>query len=534
MTFRKAFFTVGGLTMLSRVTGFLRDVMAANILGAGAAADAFFVALRLPNLFRRLFAEGAFSISFVPLFTGALKEGKDDARAFAEQALAGLLLVLVPFTLLMILIMPWFMHVITPGYADEPEKFALAVRLSQITFPYLMLISLAALLGSMLNAVGKFAPYAIAPVAFNLTQLVALFIWRENDLEAAVAQAWAVTVSGGIQLIWLIYAARRAGWRLRLIRPRLTPKMRRLLQLIGPGALGAGVIQVNIFIDMVLASLLPSGAVSYLSYAERLYQLPIGVIGIAVGTALLPILSNTLRTAPPEKAHDEQNRALEFGLYLALPAAVALVVIPVPILTVLFQRGAFDATVTYYTAWAGATYALAIPAYTINKVLTVAYYAREDTRSPFLVSLQTVGLNTGLSLLLVLSLRHSAYADIAHAGLALATTTTAWINAYLLARGLRRRGHFVPDAAFRTRILGTALSGLGMAVVLWLGARWLDPLFHTTLPIEIMALAGLAGAGTLTYFALAHITGAQRLDEAKALLRRRRPKGADTSLPSGD
>ncbi len=533
MTFRKAFFTVSGLTMLSRVTGFLRDVMAANILGAGMAADAFFVALRLPNLFRRLFAEGAFSISFVPLFTGELKEGRAEARAFAEQALAGLLLVLVPFTVVMIAVMPWFMHVITPGYADNAEKFALAVRLSEITFPYLMLISLAALLGSMLNAVGRFGPYAMAPIAFNLTQLVALFIWRSNELEAAVAQAWAVTVSGAIQLIWLVVSARRAGWNLRLIRPQMTPKMRRLLQLIGPGALGAGVIQVNIFIDMVLASLLPAGAVSYLSYAERLYQLPIGVIGIAVGTALLPILSNTLRTAPPEKAHDEQNRALEFALYLALPAAVALVVIPVPILTVLFQRGAFDATVTYYTAWAGATYALAIPAYTINKVLTVAYYAREDTRSPFLVSMQTVGLNTGISLLLILSLRHSAYADIAHAGLAFATSSTAWINSWLLARGLRRRGHFVPDADFRARLTGTALSGLGMAVVLWLSARGLEPWFHAALPLKIVALALVASAGTVTYFALAHATGAQRLDEVKNLLRRRAPKGTDApSVPT--
>lgn len=533
MSFKRAFFTVGGLTLISRFTGFIRDVMAANILGAGMAADVFFVALRLPNLFRRLFAEGAFAVSFVPLFTGALKEGKEEAKVFAEQAMAGLMLVLIPFSALMILVMPWFMHLITPGFASEPEKFALAVSFSQITFPYLFFISMTALLGSLLNAVGRFAPFAAAPVAFNLCQLIALWIWNDTPTSAAHAQVWAVTVSGVVQWAWLIYAARRAGWSLRFVRPRMTPKIKRLLKLVGPGALSGGVMQINIFIDMILASLLPAGAISYLAYSERLYQLPIGVIGAAIGTALLPMLSATVRSASPEKALGEQNRAIEFGLYLGLPAAVVLVTIPVPILSVLFERGAFTPEVTYYTAWAGAAYALAIPAYMFNKVLTTAYYAREDTKTPFLVSLKTVFINSMLALILILSLRHSSYAPIAHAAIALCTALTTWINGAFLWYGLKKRGHFVADAAFWPRIGGTFASGAAMGVVLLLGYWQFAELFDASFGIRAATLAGLASAGVLTYFALAHLTEVQRLDEAWHFIRRKKPANAP-SAPTSD
>jgi len=299
-----------------------------------------------------------------------------------------------------------------------------------------------------------------------------------------------------------------------------------LLVLIGPGALGAGVTQVNIFIDMVLASLLPAGAVSYLAYSERLFQLPIGVIGIAVGTALLPILSHVVRTAEPAKAHDEQNRAIEFGLWLALPAAVALVVIPDAILRVLFERGAFTAEVTYYTAWAVSAYALSIPAYTVSKVLTVAFYAREDTKSPFKISLVTVVLNTLFSLVVITALRHSSHADIAHAGLALSTGITAWLNVALLVRRLKRAGYFAADRDFMQRIAGVAASGAAMGLVLWGGVRLLDPWLHGILPVKAAALGGLIAVAAVVYLALAHITGAQRLDEVKKLLRRRQPKDA--------
>lgn len=532
MSFKRAFFTVGGFTLLSRFTGFIRDLMAANILGAGMAADAFFVALRLPNLFRRLFAEGAFTISFVPMFSGALKENEAEARRFAEEALALLMVVLLPFTLLMMLIMPWFMHIITPGYAADAGKFALAVNLSQITFPYLMLISLSSLLGSILNALGRFAPYAAAPIAFNIVQLVALLVWNGSEVEAATAQAWAITVSGAVQLLWLAVSAWRAGWAIRLRMPRLTTRIKKLLRLIGPGALGGGVMQVNIFIDMVLASLLPAGAVSYLSYADRLYQLPVGVIGIAIGTALLPALSRTVREGVASTALAEQNRAIEFGLYLGLPAAVGMAIIPEQILSVVYERGAFTADAAHYTAWAVAAYALAIPAYMISKVLTVAFYAREDTKTPFVISLRTVVINTLAAFSFIQIFLHFGLGAIAHAGLALATALTAWLNVLLLSARLRKLGHLAMDALMRRKLVGIVVSSVAMGLVLWGLSRLLAGYYRGhPVVIEVGALALTIGCSAVVYLGLAHVTGAQRLDDVMGMLRRRR---GQKNLPPPD
>ena len=526
MSFKRAFFTVGGFTLLSRFVGFIRDVCAANILGAGMAADAFFVALRLPNLFRRLFAEGAFTISFVPLFTTELKEDEQKARSFAQEALAILVSTLLVFTLLMMIFMPWVMHVITPGYADDAEKFNFAVELSQITFPYLFLISIAALLGSILNALGRFGPYAASPIAFNLVQIAALIIWNDNEMTAARAQAWAVTLSGVVQLLWLMVSMRRAGWHLKLRRPQLTPRIRKLLKLVGPGALGAGVIQVNIFIDMVLASKLPEGAISYLSYADRLFQLPVGVIGIAIGTALLPTLSRTLRDQPGAHALHDQNRAVEFGLYLGLPAAVALGVIPGPILAVLYERGAFTPEVTHFVAYALAAYALSIPAYMVSKVLTVAFYAREDTRSPFIIATRTVVVNTTFSIIVLFALMHSGHENIAHAGLALSTAVTAWLNVYLLTRRLKALGHYKADRQLWRNIGGMLLSAAVMGLLLFIGHALLASWFSGSLFVRASALALLGSVGASSYLLLAHLTGAQRLNDVFKMLKRRPPKGA--------
>ena len=526
MSFRRAFFTVGGLTMLSRLTGFLRDMLAANYMGAGMVADAFFIALRLPNLFRRMFAEGAFTISFVPLFTGELKKSKPEAKQFAEEALALLMTVLVPFTLVMMLTMPWLMHIITPGF--EGEKMELAITLSIITFPYLLLISLSALLGSVLNGMGRFAPYAAAPVAFNLMQILALWLALDYFETPAHALAWAVSASGAVQLVWLAFSAQRAGMSLSIIRPRLDDRMRHFLRLVGPGALGAGVMQVNIFIDMVLASLLPTGGVSYLSYADRLYQLPVGVIGIAIGTALLPLLSQVIYSGEHERALSEQNRAIEFGLYLGVPAAVALALVSEPIMAVLFERGQFTPAISHATALALAAYALSIPAYMVNKVLTTAFYAREDTNTPFRISLVTVIVNTLFSIVVIQTMLHTGHAEIAYIGLALATALTAWLNFALLSLTLRKRGHLVWDARLRRTVGRIALSAAGMAVLLLGLSRLLWDWFRSTRWLELIALGVLVGGGGLAYLALAHVTGAQRLDE---VLRRLKRKSGPPPLP---
>src|SRR5437763_4060036 len=334
--------TVGSYTLLSRIFGFIRPILAPAILGAGPVADAFFVAQRLPNLFRSLFAEGAFSAAFVPLFAGTMAEhGKETARVFAEDALAVLLAALLVFVLLGENFMPAVMAVIAPGFSEDPAKFSLAVDLGRITFPYLLFISLVALQGGVLNSVDRFAAAAATPILLNLFLIAALFLMRHFGWHDGRALAWAVCAAGFGQFLWLLFSCARAGLALRLPVPRLTQGVRRTLAVMAPGTVGAGVTQLNLLISTALASLLPGGSVSYLYYADRLNQLPLGVVGIAVGTAILPGLSRQVRLGHAADAVDPQHRGVELALLLPLPAAVALALLATPILAVLFQRGAF-------------------------------------------------------------------------------------------------------------------------------------------------------------------------------------------------
>lgn len=526
MNFLRALATVSGLTMVSRVTGFGRDILTAAILGAGPAADAFFVALKLPNLFRRLFAEGAFSVAFVPLFSGALEtKGRAAALAFAEEALAVMMSVLLPFTIVAILGMPWLMLALAPGFSDDPAKFALAVDLARLTFPYLMLISVVALLGGVLNAFHRFAPFAGAPIAFNLTLIAALLLARSLGWPAAPALAHGVALSGVVQLVWLAWACRCQGLTLHLRWPRLSERTQRLLRLMGPGALGAGAMQINLFVDVILASTLETGAVSYLYYAERLYQLPLGVIGIAVGTALLPVLSARIAAQDAAGTTHYLSRGLEFSLLLALPATAGLMALSDPIIRVLFERGAFGPTETAATAAALVVYAVGIPGYVLVKVLSTAYFARQDTAGPVRVAVITTVANIALSLLLIQVL--------AHVGIALATGVTAWLNVGLLAWGLHRRGHLNIDASFRLRAprLLAAAGLMGAAVAT--GWALLAPLLasHGVAAsglVGTLAVLGLIGAGGAAYAVLCVTLKAVRVSDVRRLLRRSKPTVAPT------
>src|SRR5436190_12831276 len=362
--------TVGSYTLVSRVLGFIRDILTAAILGAGPVADAFFVAQRLPNLFRSLFAEGAFSAAFVPLAAAKLTEGgKDAVRAFAEEAFAVMVAALLLFVVLGEIFMPALLAVIAPAFEAEPGKFDLAVTLTRITFPYLVFISLVALQGGLLNAVDRFAAPAATPILLNLFLIAALLAMARFGWTDGHALAWALTAAGVAQFVWLMASCARAGVALRLRLPRLTPSVRHTLKIMGPGVLGAGVTQLNLLISTALASLLPGGSVSYLYYADRLNQLPLGVVGIAVATAILPPLSRQVRTGDLAGAAATQNRGVELALLLTLPAAAAFVVLAQPIMTVLFQRGAFGATDAEATAAALAAYAIGLPAFVLVKVL---------------------------------------------------------------------------------------------------------------------------------------------------------------------
>jgi putative peptidoglycan lipid II flippase len=488
--------TIGSLTLLSRVLGLARDILTARFLGAGFVSDAFFVALRLPNLFRSLFAEGAFSAAFVPLFAGAIAaDGKAAARNYAEDALAVLLAALLLFVLVGETAMPLLMHTIAPGFAADPGKFVLATELTRITFPYLLFIALVALQGGVLNALDRFAAAAGTPVLLNLFLIAALVSLPLLGRHGGEALAWAVSGAGLAQFLWLLYSCRRAGMGLRLPLPRLTPQVRRTLKIMGPGVLGAGVTQVNLLISTALASLLPGGSVSYLYYADRLNQLPLGVVGIAVGTAILPSLSRQLRLGDGEGAVATQNRGLELALLLTLPAAVGLALLSGPIVSVLLLRGHFGAEAAAATAEALSAYAIGLPAFVLVRVVAPGFFARQDTATPVKIGVVAMAVNLGLTLLLM--------RPLLHVGIALATSIAGWVNALSLLAVLHRRGHFRLDRRGRRNLPRIVLAAAGMGALVVALRLLLAPALHPPGLLRYAALAGLIGAGLAGFAALA-------------------------------
>ncbi len=521
MSLLRSIVTVGSLTMASRVLGFIRDVLVAAVLGAGLTADVFFVAFKLPNLFRRLFAEGAFAVAFVPIFSGELEDnGLGEAKAFAEEAMAVLLWALLGLVIVFELAMPWVMYAVAPGFVGDAERFPLAVTLTRITFPYLLFVSLVSLLGGVLNSLGRFAAAAATPILLNLCLIGAVLVAVRWNASPAYALAWGVFAAGIVQLAWIYVHAARRGMGLGLRRPRLTERVRRLVRRILPVALGAGVYQINLLVDTVIASLLPAGSISYLFFADRVTQLPLGVVGVAVGTALLPVLSRQVRGGDEALAVASQNRALEFSLLLTLPAAAALFVISGPVVMVLFQRGAFDMAQAQATAAAVAVYALGLPAYVLVKALAPGFFAREDTKTPVKISIAAMLTNIFLSLLLMGPFRH--------VGIAAATAAAAWLNAGLMAWVLKGRGHLAPDGRLKGRLAKTLLATAIMAGVLVFGQWWLDGFISWRVlasgtageASRIWALAALVGAGLVTFALAAQATGAARLADIKAHLRR--------------
>ncbi|UEM22549.1 murein biosynthesis integral membrane protein MurJ [Skermanella mucosa] len=513
--FRKIL-SVGGLTLASRVLGFVRDILTAALLGAGPVADAFFVAFRLPNHFRALFAEGAFNAAFVPMFSSFLVgQGRSQARIFAEQVLAFLLVVQLVLLLAFELIMPWFMVVFAPGFADEPMKYDLAVLFTRITFPYLLFISLVSLMGAVLNSIERFAAAAAAPILLNLCLIGALVGLTPLLPTAGHALAWGVLAAGVAQFLYLAWDCRRAGMSLRLPRPRLTPGVKRFLTVLGPAALGAGVTQINLFIDTLIASLLPTGSVSYLYYADRINQLPLGVIGIAIGTVLLPELSRALKSGNMQAAGDSQNRAIELSLLFTLPATAAFLAAGFPIISVLFERGAFQAADAQATSATLMAYALGLPAFVLIRSLLPGFYAREDTKTPVKIALVVVTVNVALKLALM--------QPLSQVGLALATSAASWVNCALLAVLLFRRGFLVLDARLRRRVPRQLLAALAMAGVL-LAAQWGLGGFLSApdLWTRSLALGALVGAGVAAYAVAGMALGVVSMAELKLYTRRRR------------
>jgi putative peptidoglycan lipid II flippase len=517
MKLGRALGSVGGLTLASRVLALVRDSLQARYVGASFASDAFTIAFRLPNMFRALFAEGAFSAAFIPMFnrkvgeTGELGAGID----FAERSLSVLFAALLFFTAVMLAAawpITWAMSLGFHGASRE--HFAFAVELSRITIPYLMLISLASLLGGILNSLDKFWINAAAPILLNIAMVSALLFFNGDPFETARAQAIAVPIGGLLQLGWLALACRASGVSLRPRLPRLDPEVRRLMKLILPAAAGAGASQINLLISSALAGgLLASGSLSYIYYADRLNQLPLGLIGIGLGTILLPTISRLLGAGREVEAMETQNRGMELALFLTLPAMVALIVAAEPIVRGLFQYGHFTSADTVKCAWALAGFSIGLPSYVLVKVLTPGYYARQDTRTPVRYAIWSVGVNIVANIILI--------PLIGHVGPPLATALASTVNVWMLYRTLHARGHFEADAQLRRRVPRLVLAALLMGVALFAFDRLLDPYLNGHIVERYVALGILVGAGCAIYGVACFVTGAFRFSDLKALIRRR-------------
>jgi len=500
------FATVASGTLVSRILGFTREMLMAAALGTGPVADAFYAAFQFPNTFRRLFAEGAFNTAFVPLFAKEIEaEGLDGARRFSEEVFGVLFSALIVLTIAMELAMPLLVRtIIAPGFAGDPEKYDLTVSLATVMFPYLMCMSLASMMAGMLNSLRRYFAAAIAPVFLNIILIGVLYwAWRSgaDGLTVGYAMAWGVMAAGLVQLAIVWVAARHAGISIGFRRPRLTPGVKRLLLLALPAAITGGITQINQLIGTAIASTQAS-AVSSLALADRVYQLPLGVVGIAVAIVLLPELSRALKAGNAMEAANLQNRSVEFTLFLTLPAAAALLVMAEPIVRVLYERGAFAASnSTPVVASILSIFGLGLPAFVLIKAFTPGYFAREDTRTPMVFAAISVALNIAMALVL--------FPSMGAPGIAVASAAAGWLNAVMLLAVLIRRGHWGHDAPLMKRIPRLVLSAAIMGAALWIAQDWLGDRLSASAPLvtQVVTLALLSGAGAVLYFGLAFALG---------------------------
>ncbi len=520
--------TIGGLTAISRVFGFARDMLLARVLGAGLAADAFQLAFTLPNTFRRLFAEGAFSVAFVPLYSRALhgndgQPGSEEAaEAFAGDVLSVFVWVLLGFSALCMVAMPGIVWLLAREYAAVPGKFELSVFLSRVTFPYLALISLVAMLSGLLNARSKFGPGAVVPVLLNLFLISGILIGNHlrgdsgNDVVVVEALALAVSLSGVAQLAYLWWETRRAGVRLKVQLPKLTPEVRKLGVLILPATFGAGIYQISQLVDTFFATSLPQGSLTLLKLADRLNQMPLGIVGIALGTAILPMLSRHIHTGDNAEAQRLQGNAFEIATLLTLPAAAALAVCAPAFCAAFFVGGKFTAADGALMAQIVVALVAGLPAYVVVKVLNPGFFAREDTRTPVWTALASLIFNVGLNLYVV-----GRYGIV---GLAGATAASATLNCVLLYVILHRRGWFFFTAKLVSRIARQALATGAMAALLWFLLPLMADQYSGSVIDRVWSLAVLVSAGGALFFAAAFVFGALDKDLIAQLRRRRPPR----------
>ncbi|HVR90717.1 MAG TPA: murein biosynthesis integral membrane protein MurJ [Novosphingobium sp.] len=521
--------TIGGLTAISRVFGFARDMMFARLFGAGLAADAFQLAFTLPNTFRRLFAEGAFSVAFVPMYGGKLHDetqGEEAAAVFANDVLSVFVWVLFGFSLLCIAGMEGIVWLLARDYQHVPGKFELSVTLARITFPYLGLVSVVALLSGMLNARARFAPGAFAPVLFNIA-LISGLVWGwafdYTDRLKAFSQSWALPVAGILQLIYLIWSARRAGIGLRLHWPKLTPDTKVLLWRIFPATFGAGIYQISQLADTFFATSLPQGSLTLLKMGDRLNQMPLGIVGIALGTAILPTLSRHIAKGDHGGAARLQGRAIELATLLTLPAAAALAVCAPAFVNAFFVGGKFRPEDGAIMSQIVVALVCGLPAYVLVKVLEPGYFSRGDTRTPVMTAGSALAFNIFLNIAVV--------RQFGIVGLAGATACSASLNCVLLYSNLHRRSHFRFSAALAGRIVRQALAAAIMGTALWFAVHATMPWYSGTIGTKIGGIVMLVTLGLIVYALAARLLGAFDQRDLAILTKRRSAKSIDEEIP---
>jgi putative peptidoglycan lipid II flippase len=486
------FFTVGGLTLLSRLTGFARDIVLAAVLGAGPIADAFFVALRLPNHFRAIFAEGAFNAAFVPAYARIRQqEGSTNAALFSDRVFTLLFASQVVLLLCALAFTPGLIKLLAPGFGKDPGRFALAVELTRITFPYLLLVSLVTLYGGILNALARFAAAAAAPILLNLSMIATLLL-SGLFATAGHAAAWGVLLAGLLELLLVGGDTLRNGVLAVFRRPRWDDDVKRFFKALLPATVGSAGLQIALFADTIIASFLSAGALSALYYADRLNQLPIGVIGIAAGTVLLPEMAQRIARGDEQGAHHAQARAIEFTLLLSVPCIVAFLLIPDLIMRALFMRGAFTPNDALAAGRTLAAYAVGLLPFVLVRSVTATFLARGDTATPVKASLIAVAVNVAFKIVLM--------APLAQVGLALATSIGAWLNFGLVAWFAVRAGHLGMDARLRGNVIRLAIAGIALALALWLAEGALARLWPGGTPLgDVGKLAALAAIGAVVY-----------------------------------
>jgi len=504
MSIIRSAFTVGSFTLISRILGYVRDILIAASLGAGFLSDAFFVAFRLPNFFRTLSAEGAFNAAFVPLFSGKLEGNNNKAIEFARHVMAFMFVALLIITILMQIFMPYVMAALAPGFLDDAEKFDITVHFGRIVFPYLIFISMVALLSGILNSIGKFAAAACAPIWLNVCMIGSITLLAKFTQTPAHALAWGVVIAGVVQLLWMIAAAIRNNILPKPCLPRLDDDVKTLLKRMIPGIIGGGVTQINLWVNTIIATTMAS-AVSFLYYADRLVQFPLAIIGTAMGTVLLPALSKHLKNGDTKEAINKQNQALEVVMILTIPSAIAFMVISQPLIGIMFERGAFNNADTIATANALVAYAFGLPAFVIIKILAPVFFASGDTKTPVKIAVICLIANVAISLSLI--------GFIGHIGLAVATSSAAWLNSILLCIILIRRGLYEIDKEMVKRLIKILISAFIMGIALHYLREIIAFDVNAKFIEKLMKICALIFTGIISFFAIAHITGGVRLNK---------------------